>query len=1278
MIFTKDNNGVYNLFNNTKHKNIEINASKILSAINNCELRFKGVSGVEDEVTVKTQLMTNAFKDLDPVLTRGVAETGNFTKAQEQLRRNVNASKNSVKLFSGVMTKLKGLAATVGASLVNFGISLAINLAFTKIVKSINAANEAMEKASDEVEQLSEQSKSLSDTQKQVLELRNKLADSNTTENEAISIREQLYKIQNDLIEQYGAEAKQIDLVRDSINSLNDAFENLDNNSLQDWYSENAEEAGKAVTSIYGENSIATLFGVAGANIPNSGNEHIEISKDIDSKDLLSLTQLFSEQIGEENWTKTSPEGLYGGTYLLKVGKSIKDTGGTKKDLIKKYEEIIKELQEIQTNAQNEGRDITEIQDVISQFSKAKNYWADDNYENELATAKEYAKYLVSQDVNQNKAYVALQKAKSDYDTALVSDSEEAIKSAYKNYDLARSTIKEQIEGLGKTGNDGAVRDFLQEVVDEANADLAKEDFKLNFEANKDNLETSLKTAISDFGSGKAVNADEIINFNQYAERNKGTDIAKAFNIIESSANDAGVSLETYVNWLVEIGLVQGEISEESSSLNFVDILDMNTESMEAVSKELDNIQSSFSAIQDVISDYNTLGYLSIDNMQKLLALDSEYIKTLFDENGNLILNEQAYQDLAKAKLENIKMDMLRNAIDNIKQITDEASAQEYLSQKINDTTEATEGYTEAILKAYVANGVTQGGKVKEAVLDIYKTYKQYATLMENTNITFKDNTNTTETQTKALEKQKEALENVKEEQEAVKDGLEQQKSALEDLTDEYEDSQGKINDLIDLTVDMLTQKYEDEKEIIEKEKDVYKEKVDALKDALDEEKDAYDKAQSISEKRNDISILQRQAASLKGNNSVEGKQRLTEIESKLAESTQDLYDIQYENSISDRQNILDQEYERKEQLWNREIERIDEVVSNERQLRIQAMNLIDTRSNEFYNDLWEYVYQYTTKSKFEFNNLWNEAYFALDKYNWGQLTCMQIMGFLEQNIYNTGLQIDILGVHINDVSTAIDGTSTAIDNVSNSIDTLKTNLENATIAKTNFNTAFDGVVSDNEPSSIEIPLGGGKVYSTTGQSRLQSAITIWRKWKQDYDNGQTDRTTYSTQDIYKAILKKYPENQYASGTLSSKGGLSIVDEEGGEFILNQPSKGRYVNLNEGSVVFTKDQTENLWELSKYSTPSKSFMDMYDKFKNVFVSNGSNFLVNKSYESCMSDIKGNSSINTNSVRNNSNQNIAAPISVTVNNANGLNEKKLAIEIKNDIFREFRKYISWNG
>lgn len=1331
LILNKDDDGHLKWLSQTKKSNIEIEGKKILKTIKECEQRISSLGETSGDSVSITKELSNALTDLNPALTAGVAETGDFAKAQEKLASNVEVSKKAITRWKGAVNEIKGTLKSVGGSLIQFLANLAISAVLTYATNKFHEASQKMEEAAERAKKVTEQSEELADTKQQVIELKSKLDDVNTTESEAVSIRQQLYDIQEDLIEQYGAEASKIDLVRDSVNSLNTAFQSLDASALKDWYLDDPESAKDAVESIYGESSVND-WGV------NTGNESLFISPHTNRTDVNSIHSLFTELIGSENWSTGSQN-----MYNLDIGNYIKSNGGTKKDLIDKYDEILNGLEKILVHAQNDGRDdaaIASLENIISDISKAKNYWADEKYDEQFATANEYAKYLVSQNTEQNRAYTALQKAKIDYDNAVVSGNEEEIAQTYKNYKLATETIQNIVDGLDKTGNEGAVRDFLSTTIKDAIDSVSKEDFVIKFKANENDIKTSLQKVIDSFGSGKSVNAVDIINYNPYASSNKGTLKTNAFYDIKNMADEAGVSLERYVDWLVEVGIVQGELSDDSKNLDFTPILNMNSEAMKKLTKEIDNFQSSFDTIKDVFADYNTTGALSIDNLQKLLALDSEYLKLLFDENGNLTLNKQAYEDLAKAKLEIIKLDVLRNAIEKIKSITDEADAQKYLAEQTKETAEATGEFTEELLKQYAVGAKLKGGSIEKAVMGIYEETENFLKLIDSVDKSFDGNTESVNEHIKALEDEKK-------QQEIVKKSLEVQKSALEELSKEYEDAQGKINSLVDLTVDMLKQKYEDEKEIIEKQKDAYKDKVDTLKEALDEEKDAYDKHQSILEKTNDISTLQRQALSLQGNTSVEGKQRLAEIQKELAESTQDLYDTQYENSVNERQDALDKEYERKEQLWDKEIERIDEVVSNERQLRIEAMNLIDTRSDKFYNDLWDYVYEYTTKSRFEFDTLWTEAYDALDEYNFGQLTCLQIMDFLEQGVYNTGLQIDIFAGQISGVSSAIDSITVSIENLKKSLENLPPTIDPTGNKTTSDDTSnggdgLEGVTGidlwekddsstdkvQNEGFSIlpneidfennvedlidwgnqqnpnktvkmySVLLGGGKHYSAIGKSTSEAAKSIWEKWHKDYKLGKTDRTVYSIQDIKDAILEQSPEyNQftnafspniktrkdflngyYAKGTLSAKGGLSIVDEEGSELILSQPQKGRYANLGEGSVVFTKDQTKNLWELSKLSDPPKKLIDAYNKFKDMYVKNGNNFFVNKSNESYLSGIRGNSSITTNSVTNSNNRSITAPINITVHNANGLNEKKLATNIKTEIFREFRKYSSWLG
>lgn len=73
--------------------------------------------------------------------------------------------------------------------------------------------------------------------------------------------------------------------------------------------------------------------------------------------------------------------------------------------------------------------------------------------------------------------------------------------------------------------------------------------------------------------------------------------------------------------------------------------------SLEKATKEIDDFQSGFSDITDIVDEYNTYGGLSIDNYQKLMALSPDYLSCLKLEGDQLVFNEAAYKQLLIDKL---------------------------------------------------------------------------------------------------------------------------------------------------------------------------------------------------------------------------------------------------------------------------------------------------------------------------------------------------------------------------------------------------------------------------------------------------------------------------------------------------------------------------------------------------------------------------------------------------------------------------------------------------
>ena len=1217
--------------------------------------------------SIKRGFIEDNLKEYNTALTRGIANTNTLAEAQKELNKNTTYLGNIVGL---TQNKLRGLGNTVknvGLSFVNMATNMAMSFVvsaiFNGIISAVQAAQKATEDANQATQDFISRNKDLTNIEDNILALKEKLSDVNIAEDEALSIRKELYKIQQDMIDRYGTEAKSLDLVKNSVEELNSSFDKLRKKELSDAFVNNAKGYQQSLKSLYGQDSINSF-------IWNTGTESLLVDELRDGVLPSEITQLFETELGEY-FSKEKANSNHSFYYTLRIGQMIKDAGGTKVDLVSKYSDLITKLGEIANAYREEGKSTDQIDKVIGKLSDAQKYWNDENYQKESENVSLYSEYLISQNTQWNKVYSSLIKTKEDYDNALASGDTQFINSAVNNYRDAIENVKSLISSLGSYNEDRAVKDFLQNYIDKANIYLAKDDFKLKLQADTDNLRTNLSRILKNFANGKKIFADDIINFNPDAETNMN--IVYSFELIKAQADKAGISLETFVNLLVELGMVESDIADKKT-YNFVKMLDMTSESMETITKKIDEVQSAFKTVKEVIEDYEDKKILTIDSAQKLIDLGDNYIQYLFDENGHLKINEEAYNKLTKAKIELLRAELLQNAIDNIKQIKTEADAVEYLKDKVKEETEATNEYSSALLKKLYLEGMSNKNKtVQKAVQYIYDSYVNYSRILDNVNTSYKANeiestsvTKELNNQKDALDKQKKALEKSKQALDDNKQGLEDNKQALEDVNAELEKDKSYIEDLVSLTVDMLKQKYEDEKETIENSKKAYKEKVDALKESLDEEKEAYDRYKSYTEKNKDISILEKQAYSLKGTQSVEGIQRLNEINRELSEKQQELYDEQYSNSINDRKDALDKEYERKEKIWDAEINRIDKLLKDERQLRIQAMNLIDAKTQQFYSNLWNYTYKYTTKSRFEFDNLWNNAYKALEKYGWGQLTCMQVMDLLEQKIYNNQLAVDALDRQIKILNTSLDGTARSVDGISREIDSLDAKINNlsksyekATATKNAFYSNLNST-----PKGFQATLGGNTyVSSSTNVDKAASDILgQYNRYLETYANGSPYHR-YSLDEVKKQMVT------YATGTSYSQNGLAIVDEDGlnSEWILK---KGRVDYLPEGSVVFNRNETQALKVLANSSNMVRQILNNAD-YLTYFKEHIGNGFKNMLSFTEPKDSYRNTSASLE-------KNINMPLTVNINNTRSLNEKQLAKEIKDSVFKEINKYGTWYG
>lgn len=157
------------------------------------------------------------------------------------------------------------------------------------------------------------------------------------------------------------------------------------------------------------------------------------------------------------------------------------------------------------------------------------------------------------------------------------------------------------------------------------------------------------------------------------------------------------------------------------------------TDALKELSSQLDEIQAAYSSLSEIVKSYNENGKLTIDQAQELINTDFRYLAMLTDEGGQLRLNEQGFQDLAKAKLQEMQIQLARNAIDAVNNLKTEADAVNFLTYAYEGLAGAALDATEAQLKMAVAaahardaqQGGTKIGEAADKILAGYNATKQ-------------------------------------------------------------------------------------------------------------------------------------------------------------------------------------------------------------------------------------------------------------------------------------------------------------------------------------------------------------------------------------------------------------------------------------------------------------------------------------------------------------------------------------------------------------------------
>lgn len=391
-----------------------------------------------------------------------------------------------------------------------------------------------------------------------------------------------------------------------------------------------------------------------------------------------------------------------------------------------------------------------------------------------------------------------------------------------------------------------------------------------------------------------------------------------------------------------------------------------------------------------------------------------------------------------------------------------------------------------------------------------------------------------------------------------LKDNLEEYRKYQEEIH-KFEEQQGKesqdaLEELIDLRVDMLKQEKENEKDVLKERQDNVKEFYDKQRDLLKEHYDKIDKEEERREKRKNVTDIQAELLELEADDSVEAQKRRLELEEELADAKKDLNDFERDEELEQAEKMYDDLEEMQTEYYDRQIEAIEDYLDDAYALRQQAIKDLQNGNAQLYQEMIEYNRQYGSTIDSDITEKWDAAYEALNRYN--------------------ELLDDDYGIKLQNMTGNTSKHYTPADKIPESKPTTTNKKPSTTNKKSS--TATKAKSGPKVGDRVTVKKTATNFSPQSGSVKMNKSVpggtyTVYQLKGNQVLIGVPGKGY--TGWVYKSDLQGY-----AKGTSNAKGGLAVVNEEGLEYILSNPSKGKYQFLNNGDKVFNAKASEFLYK----------------------------------------------------------------------------------------------------
>ena len=211
---------------------------------------FTGVSAAMDQYNDKIRTSSDNTAKFTDIMGKSNSKFASYIK-------NLNGAKASMLGYGASLigAKIKTLASNTTTMAVNMAMSTIagafMSWGIGQVISLLNQSEEAIQKAAESASELSSNLQSLDDYKTKITELKTALDSNTLSYTDAQAKRQELMRIQDEIIDKYGNEASGIDLVTGSIEKQGKAIDDLKAKEAKSWIEQNIEGINEAKKNIY-------------------------------------------------------------------------------------------------------------------------------------------------------------------------------------------------------------------------------------------------------------------------------------------------------------------------------------------------------------------------------------------------------------------------------------------------------------------------------------------------------------------------------------------------------------------------------------------------------------------------------------------------------------------------------------------------------------------------------------------------------------------------------------------------------------------------------------------------------------------------------------------------------------------------------------------------------------------------------------------------------------------------------------------------------------------